>query len=302
MNANRELRIASRASQLARIQAKLVGTALKQHFPNQIITYVPVTTAGDRSAQVGNLPPKNKDEFVREIEALVLNNEADVAVHSMKDLPSKTPDDLTVQSVLQREDPRDVLLGQENLFCLDPDTKIGTSSPRRRALMNFRSKSRNIAFLRGNVETRLRKLENGEYDAIVLAAAGLHRLKLRSLIGTYLDPSIFTPAPCQGTLAVEFRGNDVQVASTFAFLQNTRVEAATICEREIVRALNADCNAPVGIYCEDLGNEYVLHAIVLNSAGSETLEIRTHDQDPVRLASNVATSLIAMGVDELLRS
>lgn len=302
MNANRELRIASRASRLARIQAELVGAALKQYFPNQVLTYATVTTAGDRSAQVGNLPPKNKDEFVQEIEALLLNGEADLAVHSMKDLPSKTPESLIVQTVLEREDPRDVLVGREGLFCLAADTKIGTSSPRRRALMNFRSKSRNVAFLRGNVDTRLRKLDNGEYDAIVLAAAGLHRLKLRNRIGAYLDPTIFTPAPCQGTLAVEFRQDDAQVASTLASLQNARVEAATHCEREIVRTLKADCTAPVGIYCEDRDREYVLHAIVLNSDGSEALEIRTNGHDSVRLASHVATSLIAMGVEELLHA
>ncbi len=302
MKAKRELRIASRASQLARIQAALVGNAINQKFPNLNITYVPVTTTGDRSAEMGNLPPRNKDDFVREIEVLLLKDEVDVAVHSLKDVPSKTPNELSVQTVLQREDPRDVLVGRANVFCLDPSTKIGTSSPRRRALLNFRFNSNNVAYIRGNVDTRLRKLDSDEYDSILLAAAGLHRLNLRDRIDAYLDPSSFIPAPCQGTLAVQFRHDDEQVVSTIAPLQRARVEAAANCEREIVRTLNADCTSPIGIYCEDRSAEYVLHAIVLNSAGTETLELRINDHDPIRLASNMANSLIAMGVEELLHS
>ena len=302
MKAKRELRIASRASQLARIQAELVGEPINQKFPNLNITYVPVTTTGDRSAETGNLPPRNKDDFVREIEVLLLKDEVDVAVHSLKDVPSKTPNELSVQTVLQREDPRDVLVGRANVFCLDPSTKIGTSSPRRRALLNFRFNSNNVAYIRGNVDTRLRKLDSDEYDSILLAAAGLHRLNLRDRIDAYLDPSSFIPAPCQGTLAVQFRHDDEQVVSTIAPLQRARVEAAANCEREIVRTLNADCTSPIGIYCEDRSTEYVLHAIVLNSAGTETLELRINDHDPIRLASNTANSLIAMGVEELLHS
>lgn len=302
MKANRKLRIASRGSRLARIQAELVGTALKQHDADQDISYVTVTTAGDRSAETGNVPPQNKDEFVREIEMLLLNSEADLAVHSMKDLPCRTPDDLRVHTVLEREDPRDVLVGRESIFSLEPTTKIGTSSPRRRALLNFRCRSTNVVPVRGNVDTRLRKLDAGEYDAMLLAAAGMRRLNLQHRIGTLLEPTSFTPAPCQGTLAVQFRLDDEQMATTIAPLQHSRVEAAAHCEREIVRALNADCTAPVGIYCEDLGSEYVLHAIVLDSAGSETLELSICDHDSVRLATKVATSLIEMGAKKLLSS
>ena len=301
MKTKRELRIASRASQLARIQAELVGNAIKQQFPERDIIHVPVITTGDRSAETGNLPPKNKEDFVREIEVLLLNNEADLAVHSLKDVPSNTPDELTLCTVLPREDPRDVLVGRANMFCLNPGAKIGTSSPRRRALLNFRFKSNNVAHIRGNVDTRLQKLDSGEYDSIFLAAAGLHRLNLRDRIDSYLDPSNFVPAPCQGTLAVQFRHDDVQLASTIEPLQHLRVEAAASCEREIVFSLEADCNSPIGIYCEDRSTEYVLHAIVLNRAGTETLEIKVNDQDPVRLAANVANSLIAMGVEKLLR-
>ncbi|MXZ55625.1 MAG: hydroxymethylbilane synthase [Gammaproteobacteria bacterium] len=302
MKAKRELRIASRASQLARIQAQLVGHAVEKQFSNLNITYVPVTTTGDRSAEMGNLPPKNKDDFVKEIEELLLKDEADLAVHSLKDVPSKTPDGLAVHTVLQREDPRDVLVGQANVFCLDRSAKIGTSSPRRRALLNFRFKTNNVAHIRGNVDTRLRKLDSDEYDAILLAAAGLQRMNLRDRIDAYLDPTNFIPAPCQGTLAVQFRHDDVQMASTIAPLQHLRVEAAALCEREIVLALNADCTSPIGVYCEDLGDEYALHAIVLNAAGTETLELRVNDHDPIRIASNTASSLIAMGVEELLHS
>ncbi|MYD46751.1 MAG: hydroxymethylbilane synthase [Gammaproteobacteria bacterium] len=302
MKAKRELRIASRASKLARIQAQLVGQAVEKQFSNLNITYIPVITTGDRSAEMGNLPPKNKDDFVKEIEKLLLEDEADLAVHSLKDVPSNTPDGLAVHTVLQREDPRDVLVGQANVFCLDPSAKIGTSSPRRRALLNFRFKSNHVAHIRGNVDTRLRKLDRDEYDAILLAAAGLHRMNLRDRIDAYLDPSSFVPAPCQGTLAVQFKHDDAQLAATIAPLQHSRVEAAARCEREIILALNADCTSPIGVYCEDLDVEYALHAIVLNSDGTETLELRTYDHDTIRLASNTASSLIAMGVDELLHT
>lgn len=302
MKAKRELRIASRASQLARIQAELVGDTVKQQFPNLDIKYVPVTTTGDRSAETGNLPPKNKDDFVRDIELLLVQNEADLAVHSLKDVPSKTPDTLSVHTVLQREDPRDVMVRRANVFCLDSSATIGTSSPRRRALLKFRFQTNKVAHIRGNVDTRLRKLDRAEYDSILLAAAGLHRLNLRHRIDSYLDPNSFIPAPCQGTLAVQFRQDDVYASSIMAPLRNSRVEAAARCERDIVVALKADCNSPIGIYCEDLGDEYVLHSIVLNSEGTETLELRKNDSDPVRLASNIVTGLIAMGVETLLRS
>ena len=302
MKAKRELRIASRASQLARIQAKLVGDAVQQHFPKLSISYIPVTTTGDRTAEMGNLPPKNKDDFVKEIEEILLQDDADIAVHSLKDVPSNTPDELSVRTVLQREDPRDVLVGQANVFCLNTNTRIGTSSPRRQALLNFLFKSNNVAHIRGNVDTRLQKLDSAEYDAILLAAAGLHRLNLHHRIDAYLDPSNFVPAPCQGMLAVQFRKEELQFASTIAPLQHVRVETAAHCEREIVRTLGADCTSPIGIYCEDLGREYVLHAIVLNSSGSEALELRIHDHDPVQLALNGATRLKAMGVERLLSS
>ena len=302
MKAKPTLRIATRASKLARVQAKLFGDVLEQHFPDQKIEYMPITTAGDRSALKGNLPPKNKDDFVREIEALLLDDAVDLAIHSMKDVPSMIPNGLTIHSALRREDPRDVLVGADNLFYLEPNARIGTSSPRRHALLKFRSKFNNVASVRGNVDTRLRKLDNGEYNAILLAAAGLHRLQLQHRIGSYLDPSSFIPAPCQGTLAVEFRSNDSHVASLVAPTRHSRVEAAACCERAIVHALQADCKTPLGIYCEDLLEAYVVHAIVLHTTGSEALELRISDSDPHRLTAKVVANLLAMGVEQLLRS
>lgn len=296
------LRIATRASKLARVQATLFGEALERHVPNQKIEYVPVSTAGDRSASTGNLPPSSKDDFVRDIEALLLDDTVDLAIHSMKDVPTKIPDELTIHSVLQREDPRDVLVGAHSLFCLEPSAKLGTSSPRRYALLKFRSKFNNVVSVRGNVDTRLRKLDAKEYDAILLAAAGLNRLQLQHRIGSYLDPSSFIPAPCQGTLAVEFRFDDSRVSSLVTHLQRARVEAAACCERSIVSALQADCSVALGVYCENLHKKYIVHTIALNSTGTEVLELKLSGDDPHRLAANVATSLLAMGVEELLRS
>ena len=302
MNTKPKLRIATRASKLARIQATTIGEALKQHSPAQRIEYVPVTTVGDRSAQIGNLPPKNKDDFVREIETLLLDNTVDLAIHSMKDVPTKIPDGLTVHAVLPREDPRDVLVGADNVFCLAPDARIGTSSPRRHALLRYRTKFNNVVSVRGNVDTRLHKLDNDEYDAVILAAAGLHRLQLQNRIDTYLDPKSFIPAPCQGILAVEFRSDDSQIAAQISPLKHTRVNAAAECERMIVHALNADCTTPIGIFCEDLVAEYTMHAIVLNSSATEAVELQVKGHDPYRLAPDIATKLLAMGVEQLLSS
>lgn len=302
MKVTRTLRIATRASKLARVQAKSFGDALRRHSPNQTIEYIPVTTAGDRSASEGNLPPASKDDFVSEIETVLLENEADLAIHSLKDVPSNIPIKLTIRTVLPREDPRDVLIGANTLFCLEPDAKIGTSSPRRRALLKYHSKFNNVTSVRGNVDTRLRKLDNEEYDAILLAAAGLHRMRLQHRIGSYLDPSCFIPAPCQGTLAAEYRTDDSYVSSLVTSVQHPRVEAAARCERSIVRTLQADCKAALGVYCEDLRKGYKVHTIALNATGTEVLELSMKDDDPNRLAANVANNLLALGVEVLLHS
>ena len=302
MKVSRILRIATRTSKLARVQAKSFGDALQRHSPNQMVEYVPVSTAGDRSASQGNLPPASKDDFVSEIETALLDNEADLAIHSLKDVPTNVPSELTIRTVLPREDPRDVLVGADNLFCLEPDAKIGTSSPRRHALLKYHSKFNNVTPVRGNVDTRLHKLDNEEYDAILLAAAGLHRIRLQHRIGSYLDPSCFIPAPCQGTLAAEYRTDDSYVSSVVTNVQHPRVEAAARCERSIVRSLQADCNAALGVYCEDLGKNYTVHTIALNATGTEVLQLRLRDDDPHRLAPNVANGLLALGVEALLYS
>lgn len=295
------VRIASRASKLAKVQACMFGTELAQHNPHLNIEYVPVSTTGDRTGLQSNLPPSKKDEFIREIEEFLLDGLVDLAIHSMKDVPTTSSEELVVHSVLARADPRDVLVGTASPFHLESNAIVGTASPRRKALLKFRLKLNNVVSVRGNVDTRLDKIDSGDYDAILLAAAGLHRLNLHHKIGCYLDPSSFIPASCQGTLAVEFRADNSWISSLVAPVCHPRVEVATRSERALVSALQADCNSPIGVYCEDVGDEYILHTIVLNSAGTEVFELRHRGRDPHRLAAKATENLIAMDVEQLLR-
>src|SRR5690606_4509167 len=258
------LRIGTRGSPLARTQAAMVGAAIRERHPHLEVTLVTIETLGDRRRDVPLSALGSPGVFVKEIQRALQQGQIDVAVHSAKDLPSFQPDDLMLAAFPAREDPRDVVVlpqGREGpaaaalaegasagavLELLPPGAVVGTSSVRRRAVL-----ARNFPHLktepsRGNLDTRLKKLAAGEYDAIILAASGLKRLGLASLPLAYFDVTEMIPAVAQGALAVEVRRDDEQAAAWVRSINDEATEKAVLAERAFLSVMGGTCAVPLG--------------------------------------------------------
>ncbi|MCL8207130.1 MAG: hydroxymethylbilane synthase [Actinomycetia bacterium] len=249
---DRRVRIGTRRSRLALAQAEQVAAVLEAHgVPTEL---VPLVTAGDRILDRALDAVGSKGLFTTELEAALQEGRIDLAVHSLKDLPTTLAPGLTVGAVTAREDPRDVVLARDGrpLEALAAAARVGTSSVRRTALVAALWPERTVVPVRGNLETRWRKLERGEVDALVLAAAGVHRLGWRDRVAEYLDPDRFVPAPGQGALAVEVRRDDPRAAAWAALVHDPVAAAATEAERALLDVLGGNCQAPVGIYARRL--------------------------------------------------
>ena len=243
-----EIRIGTRGSLLALRQSEGVAEELREACPDLTISLVRIHTRGDRRPDAPFLEMGEKGLFVKEIEESLLRGDIDLAVHSMKDLPTELPAGLCLGAITAREDPRDCLLSREglNLEELPLGAVVGTSSLRRQAqLKNFRPDLQ-IKPVRGNLDTRIRKLETGEWDAILLAAAGLHRLGLQDLITHYIPPEICLPAAGQGALGVELRENSRDLKAAIQMLNDEGSACATLAERAFLRGLGGGCQVPIG--------------------------------------------------------
>jgi hydroxymethylbilane synthase len=281
------VRIATRGSALALAQARWVASRLGPR-----VELVEVVTSGDRRRAV-----EDKREWVAEIEDALLRGDADLAVHSAKDVPAQLADGLEIVAVPEREDPRDVLCGAASL---DGVRRIGTASLRRRAQLLARRPDVEVVELRGNVDTRLRKLAAGEADAIVLAAAGLARLGRSGEAGAMLD---LVPAAGQGALIVEARADDARAREAVAPLRHAASEAAVTAERALVAELGADCRSAVGAYATPSGPESLtLRAWVGRPDGSAWVADTRDGDEPVALGEDVARRLLACGARELLEA
>jgi hydroxymethylbilane synthase len=239
--------LGTRGSALALTQANHVAGLLRAAHPDVTVEITVIKTHGD-ATQAANVPLSSfgeKGVFAREIETALLAGEIDFAVHSMKDLPHTLPAGLCIAAVPQREDPRDVLIGSA-LDALPHGATVGTGSVRRRALLAERRPDLQFLEIRGNIDTRLRKLEEGPYDAICLACAGLNRLGLSARITEILDSSWFTPDPCQGALAIEAREDDASTRALLSALTDHDAEAAIRAERAFLRSVGGSCQTPVG--------------------------------------------------------
>ncbi len=296
------IRLATRRSPLALAQANHVRSLLLERNPDVGVEIVGMTTTGDRSATSPSQALSGKGDFLKELELALLDQSADLAVHSMKDVPSSTPKGLRISAIGNRADARDALIGVKSLSELSVDSCIGTSSARRSALLKHVTNRSNIKPIRGNVDTRLAKLDNREVDALVLACAGLSRLGLEQRIGCFLDPSIFVPAAGQGCLAVEFRAGDEAVKRILDPLISQAASAVADCERAVVRELQADCNAPMGVYCAHKGSIYHLYGVVLDPNGDHSVRVSLADESTSTLADRAAEQLIAMGALDLIKS
>lgn len=295
-----KIRIATRKSKLAIHQTNYICRLLQNASPELEIEIVGVVTTGDKSANQPNSQLSGKGDFLKEIETELLNETADLAVHSMKDVPSQLPEGLAVRAVAARQDPSDALIGVPSFFDLPREARIGTSSSRRRALLRHAFNKNNVQNIRGNVDTRLEKLDSGSYDALVLASAGLHRLGLDKRIGSYLDPSVFVPAAGQGQLAAEYRIDDDKISKLVDSIEVPDGSDASRCEREIIDGLGADCTTPIGVYCKPTDQGFHVEAIVLDLDGEHSIRVSYHDENPENLASTVARNLLSMGAKDLL--
>jgi hydroxymethylbilane synthase len=313
------LKLGTRGSHLALIQANVVATLL-QARADISCDVVAIKTSGDRLADAPLAQIGGKRLFVKEIEDALLRGEIDLAVHSSKDMPADLPDGLALIAALPREDARDaiVLRAADNTkgsgrkppgwsietiaMQLGETPNIGTSSIRRTAQLRQIFPGARFGAIRGNLDTRLRKLDAGEFDAIVLAAAGLRRLGHESRISMALPPHVCVPAPGQGIIAVETRSNDAKVRTAVERINDPASAAALVAERMVVRRLGGGCQMPIGAYATIATNELSLTTIVLSTNGERV--VRAEASGPVSDAEAIGTRtamrLLAQGAAEIL--
>jgi hydroxymethylbilane synthase len=292
---------------LALAQAGAVAEGLRRAGAET--TIVPIRTEGDRRQQARLADIGGKGLFVREIEEALAAGAIDVAVHSLKDLPAEVPDGLELAAFPEREDPRDVLVSRlgGGLADLEPGARVGTSSLRRRALALALRPDLMIEPLRGNVDTRLRKLEAGEWDAVLLAAAGLTRLGLRPAHAAALPPEQFVPAVGQGILAVEIRADDAATRKVAAALDHADTRASAAAERAYLARLGASCNTPMAAHAtiSRAGGPARLHltAVVASEDGRRVLraEAAGGPDDAEALGRSLAETLLAQGAESVAR-
>jgi len=263
-----------------------------------------IKTEGDRIQDVPLSQVDGKAFFTKEIEEALLESLVDLAVHSLKDLATENPPGLVLGAVMEREDPRDVFVaaGPFHLGAIGKGARVGTSSLRRRALLARLRPDLELLELRGNVPTRIRKLDVGEYDAIVLAAAGVKRLGMEGRISAYLPVETFLPAVSQGALGVQIRGEDLEVASWVNALEDSATRDATTAERAFLRAVEGGCHVPVGAFGEVRGAELRLSGIVCSLDGNRAVEGKVFGAavDAESLGIRLAEDVLARGGEEIL--
>jgi hydroxymethylbilane synthase len=294
----RILTIGSRGSQLALWQAQFVAAHLERRGVTTRIEII--KTTGDHLQTASLVQAGGKGLFTKEIEEALLTGTIDVAVHSLKDLPTEGREDLVIAAIPEREDPRDAIVGSA-LENVPHGALVGTSSGRRAAQLRLLRPDLQIQPIRGNIDTRLRKLKEGQYDAIVLAAAGLRRLGLTHEISELLSPQQMCPAPGQGALAIQTRVDDPAREICTQFNDEPTSQAVT-CERTVLAALGGGCQLPVGTFAEPMGETLKVIAVVLSPDGSRCLRVESAGPRhlPEELGQAVAADLISRGADQIL--
>ncbi len=299
------LTVATRRGELALAQTQMVMAALKARHPEIEITIKEVTSEGDRDRRTVLWTLKDTGFFTSRLEEIVATGEADFAVHSFKDLPTRQREGLTVGAVYGRRFPQDCVLAREpvdSLEGLPAGARVGTSSLRRVAQLRHLRADLAPVPIRGNVQTRIRKLQADGFDAIVLARAGLERLGLTNLISFTFDPHEFIPAPAQGALAIQTRAADAATNEIIAALDDRQARAVTDAERQILITLRCGCHAPVGAYAECTGDTLTLEAFIADSNGAELLRARTKGpiSNPHRVGRESAEQLLEAGGRRIL--
>ena len=303
MSDSTTIRTGTRGSILAIRQTEEVLAQLGQKFPELDFQVTPVRTQGDINA-TASLTGMGLGVFVNEIERMLLDGELDMAVHSLKDMPTKLPDGLLIGAMTGRQDPRDVLVNRWHcrLADLPEGARIGTSSPRRRALLNSLCPQATVLPIRGNVETRLSKAQGEDYDGAVLAAAGLIRLGLTEHIDDYLSPQRFVPPPGQGVLAVEVRAEDQRMIDMLRSVDDTATRLAATAERAFLEKLGGGCQLPVGAYARAEGDILFLTVFLSSPDGQKAFRAKIDglNLDPLQLASDAYLAVTERGAGPLL--
>lgn len=299
----RTITVGTRGSSLARTQTELVASALQAQWPDLKITTKTITTEGDRKLDVSTIQ-LGKGAFVKEIEIALLKGEIDLAVHSCKDLPTDPVPGLTLGAFPRRADPRDTLVSRSDLGLaeLPAGALIGTSSSRRKVQILIQRPDLHVAEIRGNVDTRLRKLRDGHYDAVILAAAGLDRMGWLDRATEILETDVMLPAPAQGALAVEIRADDDTTLAFLEPLDDAVTRTAVIAERAFLRALGGGCRVPIAAYAQVEDGRLLLQGLVAADDGSE--HVRGQREGPAaestEIGERLARQLLDQGAERIL--
>ncbi len=302
---NTPLRIATRKSKLALWQAEHVAALLRDAHPGIDIELVPLTTKGDSIQDRSLAAIGGKGLFIKELEVAMQEQRADLAVHSMKDVPADVPAEFEIAAVLERADAHDALVAANGITRfedLPPGARVGTSSLRRQAQLRAARPDLRIEMLRGNVDTRLRRLDSGELDAILLACAGLKRLGLESRISARLDPRLCLPAVCQGIIGIECRGADAQTRALLQVLEDPRTRQVLEAERAFAARLAGSCQSPIAAYAQMHAERLSIEGLVAEPDGSRVLRdsVQGSAAQSVALGEQLAERLLAAGAGALL--
>lgn len=298
------IRIATRKSALALWQAEFVKAELLKHHPDLTVELVPMSTQGDKILDTPLAKIGGKGLFVKELETAMLEDRADIAVHSMKDVPVEFPDGLMLSTICEREDPRDAFVSNQfrSIAELPLGAVVGTSSLRRQCQLKALRPDLQVRDLRGNVNTRLAKLDNGEFAAIILAAAGLLRLGFAERIAGYLPVEQSLPANGQGAVGIECRTSDLRVQALLVPLEHSITRNCVLAERAMNRRLQGGCQVPIGAFATQHGEQITLRGLVGSLDGSEI--IRDQVQGPASSAEalglQLAERLLAAGAGKIL--
>jgi hydroxymethylbilane synthase len=294
------LRIGSRGSQLALWHANHISELLSGQGHEVQIEII--KTTGDKITDVALAQVGTKGMFTKEIEEALAEGRVDLAVHSLKDLPTEVPPGFEIAAITEREDPYDVFCSShyKSISELPRRARMGTSSLRRQAQLKAVRPDLEIHPLRGNVDTRLRKLASGDYDAIILAAAGLNRLGKKDFVRQVIPVETMCPAAGQGALAIEIRAGDAAIAQHIRFLDNKSARTSTTCERALLKKLGGGCQVPIGAFAEVREGRLHLQAVVADPDGTKVLRESRNGSDPVQLGEMVGDALLQQGGQAIL--
>jgi len=300
------IRIATRKSLLALWQAEYVKRELERHHPGLEVELLGMTTKGDRILDAPLAKVGGKGLFVKELEQAMYDGRADIAVHSMKDVPVELPEGMALPVICEREDPRDAFVSPRfaDLDALPEGARVGSSSLRRQCQVRARRPDLVVRDLRGNVQTRLGKLDAGEYDAIILATAGLLRLELEERIASRLPVEVSLPAIGQGAVGIECRADDTRLQELLAPLHHPETATVVAAERALNRRLEGGCQVPIAGYAVLEGDGLWLRALVGSPDGRTVIrgEVRGETADAETLGTGLAEELLARGADRILRA